>query len=380
MTKKASILLLVLALVGVSLAGCGSSGGDVAKVGDVAITDTVFSERLAEFEKEYAGQIPDKETYPEEFKDFERSVLEYMVRLEIARQKAPSLGVSVTADQVQEQVDTIKEQSFGGDEYAFNEALAADGLTLDILKRNIEEQLLMQAVYEKVTESVEASDEEIQTYYDEHLSDYYQDETRTASHILIMPATDQSTTTTTASDATTTSTTAAPTEDDWAAAQAKAEQVRAEIEAGLSFADAAETYSEDPGSKDSGGELGDIAKGDTVTEFEDALFSMQVGEISQPVRTSYGYHLIKLEAINAATQKTLDEVKDSVSNIVLQENQAKAWEEWITQMKSELKVTYREGMERTTTTTAPATDATGTSTDATDASTSTTAGETTTTS
>ncbi|NLT34733.1 MAG: hypothetical protein GXX83_02390 [Gaiellales bacterium] len=356
MAKRISIILLALVLIIIG-AGCGSGdsggsdGGFAAKVGDSIISNEDFNARLAEFEAQYADQLPDKEEAPEQYLAFQQSVLDYLVRIEVVKQKAEELGVSVTDAEVQTEIDGILQDSFNGDQAAFDEALAESNLTLDVLKRNVNEQMLMQAAYETVTKDATVTAEELETYYNENQDYFYQDETRTASHILITPVSD-ATATGTSSDASTTATTAAATEAEWQKALAKATEVRADIESGLSFTDAAATYSDDTYSKDSGGGLGVVNKGDMVEEFETALWALQnVGDISQPIKTTYGYHLIKLDAVESGRQQTLDEVRDQISATVLSTNQGEIWEEWVTAATAEIGITYREDLAPTTTST-----------------------------
>lgn len=370
MTKRIPIILLALVLI-IIAAGCGSGdsggsdGGFVAKVGDSIISNEDFNARLAEFEAQYAGQVPDKEEAPEQYLAFQQSVLEYLVRMEVVKQKAEELGVSVSDEEVQTQIDGILQSSFNGDQAAFDQALAESNLTVDLLKRNYKEQMLMQAAYETITKDATVTAQELETYYNENQDYFYQDETRTASHILITPVSD-ATATGTAGDASTTTTTAAATEAEWQEALAKVTEVRAEIEAGLSFADAAATYSDDTYSKDSGGDLGVVNKGDMVEEFEAALWALQnVGDISQPIRTTYGYHLIKLDAVDGGRQQTLDEVRDQISAAVLSANQGKIWEEWVTAAKAEVVITYREDLAPTTTSTTLPSDSSTTPTEGT---------------
>ncbi|PIW36364.1 MAG: hypothetical protein COW24_05875, partial [Candidatus Kerfeldbacteria bacterium CG15_BIG_FIL_POST_REV_8_21_14_020_45_12] len=87
-----------------------------------------------------------------------------------------------------------------------------------------------------------------------------------------------------------------------AEAEQKAKEVRAEIDANpeRSFADFATEYSEDPGSASAGGSLGSFAKGVMVAEFEDAAFGLEVGQVSEPIKTAYGYHIIKVTAKDEA--------------------------------------------------------------------------------
>ena len=156
--------------------------------------------------------------------------------------------------------------------------------------------------------------------------------------------------------------------------------MRAEVAGGLDFAEAAKKYSSDPGSKDAGGDLGVVTKGEMVAAFDAAVFSLPLNEISQPIKTEFGYHIIQVTAITPAKQQTLDEAKADITSTLLSAAQSKAWQDWITATKAELKVTYREGMELTTTTTGAPQDASTTPTTATTAPESTTSNLPTTTS
>ncbi len=242
----ASVLVLLLAVAVGLLVGCG---GDlpkdaVAKVGENYITQEQFDQRMADFEAQYAGQgLPDKDTDPEGYKDFQLRVLDYMVMYEMALQKAPSLNVAlpdvtVTDAEVQTELDKILTDYFGGDQAQFDAALAAQNMTLDQLKerskatkRYEKEDTFLNSVFDEVTKDVTpVPDEEIAAYYEENKAKYVDDETRTARHILISAtpdvsddasttSTDGSTSTTAGSSSTstesTTTSTSAPTQADW---------------------------------------------------------------------------------------------------------------------------------------------------------------------
>ena len=122
--------------------------------------------------------------------------------------------------------------------------------------------------------------------------------------------------------------------------------------AGADWTAEAKQYSDDTGTKDSGGDLGTITKGEMVPEFDQAVFSLKLNEISQPVKTQYGYHVIQVTAITPEKQQTLDDVKSEIQTTLSDQAKTKAWQDWITATKAELKVTYAQGMEMTTTTTA----------------------------
>lgn len=374
MTKK----LLLAVLVAVVLAGtvglvtgCGGNlpKDAVAKVGSVIITQKALDQRVADFEKQYAGQTPDKESQPEDYKLFQQDVLEYMITFELATQAAGDMKLTVTDADVQTEVDKILTDTFAGDQAQFDEALAAQGITVDQLKRSYKESMLMQKVYDEVTKGVTTvPDSEVQAYYDAHQTDYFVPETRTARHILLGPAagrvnsttsTAPSTTTTTtatgSSEATTTTsgsttTTAEPTQADWDSALAAAKVVQQLLKDGGDWTEIAKDYSDDPGSKETGGDLGTISKGEMVQEFEDAVFSQTKDAISEPVKTAYGYHVIQVTGINEAKQYTLDEVKEEITSTLVSETKSKTWSKWIEEQKTKLGVVYAEGWVTTTTT------------------------------
>src|SRR5438105_13974481 len=91
---------------------------------------------------------------------------------------------------------------------------------------------------------------------------------------------------------------------DDAAALAQAQKVLAEAKAGKDFGELAQQYSQDPGSAHNGGDLGWAERSAFVAPFADALFGMKVGEIKGPVKTQFGYHIIRLDEIQAGKPKS----------------------------------------------------------------------------
>ncbi|WP_419784321.1 SurA N-terminal domain-containing protein [Maridesulfovibrio sp.] len=146
------------------------------------------------------------------------------------------------------------------------------------------------------------SPEEIAAYYEAHKDAFLQEDQVKASHILIVV--DEN----------------AP-DKDVAAAEKKIKKILAKAKSGQDFAKLAKRYSEGP-SKTKGGELGWFGKGAMVKPFEDAAFALKKGEVSEPVRTRFGWHLIKADDIREAGQKDLDQVKDDITTIVAQEKAA----------------------------------------------------------
>ncbi len=145
----------------------------------------------------------------------------------------------------------------------------------------------------KLAEDIKVDDADIQSAYEEHRDRYVQAETRHARHILVALNKD-------ADEATR------------EAAMAKIDKALKEIKSGKSFADVARKITDDKATAASGGDIGYMPQGATVSAFDAALFSMQKGEISDVVETQFGLHIIKLEDIKPAHVQTLDEVRDAL--------------------------------------------------------------------
>ncbi len=157
----------------------------------------------------------------------------------------------------------------------------------------------------KITAGLQVTRDQLQAYYNQHRDEYRVPEQAKVSHILIktpLPGPDGKVD-----------------EKGVAAAQKRAEDLLKQLKAGAKFEDLAKKYSEDPGSAKEGGSLGWIGKGRTVPEFEKAAFSLPKGQISDLVKSSYGFHIIRVDDRQDAHMKTLDEVKDQIEPTLKQQ-------------------------------------------------------------
>lgn len=166
----------------------------------------------------------------------------------------------------------------------------------------IKEELLANFVITKTVEGITVTDDEVKAEYENHKDHFNAGESVSASHILV---------------------------DD----EDKATSLMEKINNGeISFEDAARAHSSCP-SKENGGSLGEFTRGQMVPEFDDACFNMNVGEIKGPVKTQFGYHIIKLNSKNEAKQMSFDEVKDGLRQKMIAERQQNAYESKINQLK-----------------------------------------------
>lgn len=173
------------------------------------------------------------------------------------------------------------------------EQLAANGTTFDDfkeqMKKNVEIEKVIDSEMKASGESSEVTEEDAKKFYDENAPQFSSPEQVRASHILIK----------------------ADMKDEAAKAEAKKkiDGILEKARAGEDFAALAKEHSEDPGSKDKGGEY-TFERGKMVKPFEDTAFSLEVGKISDPVETTFGYHIIKLSEKIPAKTTGFDEVKE----------------------------------------------------------------------
>lgn len=166
----------------------------------------------------------------------------------------------------------------------------------------LRENLLINFAGTKILEGVKITDAEVKEYYDSNPDKFKQGESVNASHILV------------------------DTEE-------KAMELIKKLDSGADFAELAKAHSSCP-SKEQGGSLGDFTQGQMVPEFDKAVFSMEVGEVTKtPVKTQFGYHLIKLNSKQEASVASFEQVKGQLSEMLLNEKRHKAYESKINQLK-----------------------------------------------
>ena len=167
----------------------------------------------------------------------------------------------------------------------------------------LKDNLLVNYSIEKTIASVSAvSDKEVEEFYNANPEQFNAGESVNASHILVD-------------------------------SEEKALEILAEIKGGKSFEDCAKEYSSCP-SGQNGGNLGDFGRGQMVPEFDSAVFAMEVGAITEaPVKTQFGYHLIKLNSKSEGGATPLEEVREGVRSMLYSEKQKKAYQSKINQLK-----------------------------------------------
>ncbi len=270
----------------------------VATVGDNAITEAQVQKILDLFMKRSAGRLP-----PDQLADSLPAIRERIVEELIMRQ--------IMLDAVVQEGISLSDSEFAGIKEELASELPPD-LTIEdymeeigMTEAELREQMTVRKMVVSRAEAVEKpGDEEIRAFYDENQEGFAQEETVSASHILIKvdPA------------------------DDDAAKAAKRERLadlRQQLLDGGDFAALAEANSDCPSGK-AGGDLGSFGRGQMVPAFEDAAFSQPVGSVGEIVETQFGYHLIKVTEKNEAKTLAYEEVRERISDILYSQKQQDA--------------------------------------------------------
>ena len=228
----------------------------------------------------------------------------------VVLEAAQAAGCTADMAKAKEMLEDLKKQSEEQQPGLFAMQLAEYGLTEDKLLEQFCEQQIFEQYQEKVLANVEkpapATEEEAQKFYEENPEYWKQPELLSASHILVQFPSQS------------------PTDDEKAAALKKAQEIRATLaEDGSNFAEVAAVQSDCP-SSEQGGYLDQFPRGAMVREFEDALLKLKEGEISDPVETIFGYHIIKAGATQPESTTSFEEVKEDIMAFLNQSKERSA--------------------------------------------------------
>jgi parvulin-like peptidyl-prolyl isomerase len=335
MTLARITLGILLAALALAASACGGGSdsvpsGTVAVVDGTEISEDDLDELIVQAKKGYEAQ---KQEFPKagtpEFQSIQTQYVAYLVELEEFRQAAEELGVSVTDEDVDKAEQELIKDRFDGKRAEYEKALEAQGFTAEQYREKaLAVSALSKKIFDEVTKGAKVTEQEILSYYTQNQSQYGTPESRDVRHILIAEKSEGD-------------------KVDFAASKAKADDIYAQLEAGADFAALAKSSSADPGSKDSGGKL-TISRGQTVPEFDKISFELDTGELSKPVKTQYGYHVIEaVSDVRKAQTTPIDKVRATIRATLLQQKRNEEMQAWVEDLKADYegKVSYAAGYE-----------------------------------
>jgi peptidyl-prolyl cis-trans isomerase C len=325
LVNRAWFFCVLVSVLLVVVAGC-SAAEPVANIESPSKKVAVFEGgevTLGEVQQ-FAQQSGLGELSPEspQYEALIAQIMPQLVEIEIAKAYAEEQGITVSEQDVNQEVETLKDQVAQqaqgqdiGREEAFDQALQQAGITEEQLRQQIREQLPIQKVQERVAGGAGPSQEEVEQFYEQNkAAQFTTPETRCTRHILFNK--DQ---------------------------KEKAEEVKKQLENGGDFAALAKKYSQDPGSAEQGGDLGCIGRGETVPNFEEAVFNAEQGEIVGPVETEFGYHVIEVTDIQEEVTQPLSEVEAQIRDQLTTEAQSEEFTAWLQKQKEQRNVKYLPG-------------------------------------
>ncbi len=268
MKRKIALLLFFVFIVFLTVS-CSTKKDVVATVNGENITNAeykkAFDQVKAQIESspQYTKDIWDQDYQGKKFLDVvKENVLDSLIAQKLLVQEALKNNIAVTDKEIADEYQKEKE------------------VNKDITKEDVKNYLLINKLFDEYTKDVKVTEEELKKYYEDNKEQF---EVVKASHILVV---DEKT----------------------------AEDIYNRLMKGEDFATLAKEYSVDTATKDQGGDLGEFPHGVMVPEFDQVVFSLKKGEISKPVKTDYGYHIIKSDGVII---KPFDEVKDTIESYLL---------------------------------------------------------------
>jgi parvulin-like peptidyl-prolyl isomerase len=312
--------ILPLAFATFIAAGCGGNDGvlgfggipddAVCSVDGESIRTKDFDRMFKNAEKQFEDNgrdFPKKGS--EEYTSLKSDLVEYLVQQQLIKNQAEKFGIEASDKEIKKGVKDLKQQVAQGDEKKFKSEMKRVGYTMELVKKDVAFDVISRELYKRVVSDIKVSDKEAKEYYEENPDQFVTKESRDIAHILVK-------------------------------SKAKADEIYAQVKDGdeKTFAKLAKANTIDPSSKDTGGVLpgGPTQRGTTVPEFDKAAFALKTGEVSKPVKTSYGWHVIQARSdINKETKKKFDDVKKDIKKQLKGEQEGERYQEWTTDVRKD---------------------------------------------
>lgn len=285
MFRGVAALILVLSLA-LAVGGCKQQVDAVARVNGEDITRAEFDRIYEQVAKQMGGEIPDDMAA-----DYKRQLLDMMIESKLITLEAEELGADLSDEAINTRIDELRGEA---DEETFNQQIEDAGLTKQDLEDSVRDQIAREFLTEKAAEE-EASGTLPETY-------------TLLEHILL-------------------------------ADEAKAQELKAQIDGGADFAELATANSTDPGSAAQGGSLGWSPTSAYVEEFANAATELEVGEVSAPVQSQFGWHIIR----KVGEAQEGDPIADAPAELqsMLQANSGElALQEYVKRLRDEADIEY----------------------------------------
>ena len=308
-------------------AGCSKT---VARVDGIEIKQKEVDTYINFYKKQSTdGELTQNE---EELKTLEANIIDIIIVTRLLEKYAEEKNITVSSEEVDKQIKLIID-SYSSEE-DFEKDLKDKGIDKKFLENYFKSLMLSSKIFDEVTIDVIVTDQEVKQYYNDNKKTLYVVPAKVkASHILaIFPWVEDN---------------SEETEEGREEALEKIKMVEDKLKNGVVFEDLARQYSDDRTSGENGGDLGYISKGQMIEEFEEALFSLDVEEVSEIVETEYGFHIIKVFDRQEEYIQKFDEVEESINTYLLNLHKAEKWEDFIFSLIEKVNIEYFTDVEGT---------------------------------
>lgn len=299
------VAIALIAVVALSVAGC-SKEPLAAKVNGKKITLAEVDVRLTQMAGQQAEMFQGEQGEQAKVQ-FRNQVLDQMIEMELLMAEVNKRGIKVTDKEIDTKLKELMTDYGLKDQTELEAALKQQNMTLVQFKEELASRVQIEKLGDQVTKDIKASSKEVKDYYEKNKASFAVKDQVQVAHILVQE-------------------------------EAKAKEILADVKAGADFAKVAKEFSIDPGSKDKGGEMPMTDKDQFVPEFADASWKLEPGQVSDLVKTTYGFHIIKMIAKKNGGEKKFEDIKDEVEEQMLSADKQETFGKWLDELKKNAKI------------------------------------------
>jgi foldase protein PrsA len=284
----AALLASTVFLAGMLLSGCGQSD-------DNKVVATVNGE-----------QITKGDLYDEMYAQAGHEALQGLITQTLILQEGQEKNIEITDAEIEARMDVVIQSGFSSQE-EFLEMLKVYNLKQEDIERQVKIQLTTEKL---LSDQIEPNEDEARQYFEIHQDQFAKPERLKARHILLETS-------------------------------AEAESVRAELAAGADFAQQAEEKSKDILTAGAGGDLGIINYGETIPAWQQALFGLDEGTLSEVLEGPTGFHVVEVLEKHPAEEPTYEDVKEQVHRILFEQEMSMLFPVWVKNLRAQAEIEYK---------------------------------------
>ena len=338
--------VILLALLSIAVGGVRAEiieqilvkvNGEVFTKSDLEARQVVRLRELQDQKPDLKGDTNDE--LRKTLDDITPEILVDVVDEMLVVQRGKELGYTLSDTQFQSVVGNIRTQNKLETEEQFQAALKQEGVTLADLRKNLERQMIWQRVQQnEVVNKIAMTEDEARAYYDSHLTEFTTPASVTVREILISPPTESRGVSVAADEA----------------SRERADAVRARAVAGESFEKLAADVS-DSTSRANGGLIGPIKLDDLSADLRNTIEALKVGEVSESLRTTRGYQILKLETLSPKETLAFEPAREQIADRILEEKRKREFLKYLEKLRAQsiiewknrdVKRAYDEGVKR----------------------------------